>query len=197
MAQRKSQGRQKIELRRIENEEDRLITFSKRRAGIYKKATEISTLCGVDVGVLLFSPSGKPFTCGVPSIEAVADKFLGREKPPSANDITAKLFEAHRKAKIEEHNNTYNELTARVEVLRKEGERLTKTKRAIQEQCWWDADIEDLTLNEEEQFIASMEELKRTAVQRVGELAGAGASASISAPSVARSSANATAPTSV
>ncbi|GMH20369.1 hypothetical protein Nepgr_022210 [Nepenthes gracilis] len=117
MAQRKSKGCQKIELRRIEDEKDCLITFSKCRVGIYKKATKISALCGVEVDVLVFSPSGKPVAHRVTSIEAVADEFLGTEKPPSPNDITAKLFEAHRKAKIGEYNNTYNELAACVELL--------------------------------------------------------------------------------
>ncbi|ESR34581.1 hypothetical protein CICLE_v10006559mg [Citrus x clementina] len=37
MAAKKTKGRQKIEIKKIENEDDRLITFSKRRSGIYKK----------------------------------------------------------------------------------------------------------------------------------------------------------------
>ncbi|KAF2314669.1 hypothetical protein GH714_028388 [Hevea brasiliensis] len=35
-------------MKRIENEDGRLITFSKRRSGIYKKASELVTLCGAE-----------------------------------------------------------------------------------------------------------------------------------------------------
>ncbi|ESR34579.1 hypothetical protein CICLE_v10007090mg [Citrus x clementina] len=38
MAGKKTKRRQKIEMKKIENEDDRLITFSKRGSGIYKKA---------------------------------------------------------------------------------------------------------------------------------------------------------------
>ncbi|MBA0566813.1 hypothetical protein Golob_011592 [Gossypium lobatum] len=38
----------------IENENDRLITFSKRRLGIYKKIGELSTLCGNEIFFLSF-----------------------------------------------------------------------------------------------------------------------------------------------
>jgi hypothetical protein len=40
MAAKKTKGRQKVELKRIDNQDDRLITFSKRRSGIYKNASE-------------------------------------------------------------------------------------------------------------------------------------------------------------
>ncbi|KAF2314668.1 hypothetical protein GH714_028385 [Hevea brasiliensis] len=40
----KTKGRQKIEMKKIENEDDRLITFSKRRSGIYRKLVNSSLL---------------------------------------------------------------------------------------------------------------------------------------------------------
>ncbi|XP_017192865.1 agamous-like MADS-box protein AGL62 [Malus domestica] len=40
MEAKKTRGRQKTEMKRIEKEDDRLVVFSKRRSGIYKKATE-------------------------------------------------------------------------------------------------------------------------------------------------------------
>nr|ASZ80016.1 MADS4 [Dendrocalamus latiflorus] len=50
-------GRGKIE--RIENSTNRQVTFSKRRAGIFKKAREIGVLCDAEVGVVIFSSVGK------------------------------------------------------------------------------------------------------------------------------------------
>ncbi|KAG8068615.1 hypothetical protein GUJ93_ZPchr0005g15081 [Zizania palustris] len=52
-------GRGKIEIKRIENSTNRQVTFSKRRAGILKKAREIGVLCDAQVGVVIFSSAGK------------------------------------------------------------------------------------------------------------------------------------------
>ena len=46
-------------MRRIENPVHRRVTFSKRREGLLKKARELSVLCGADVGVIIFSSTGK------------------------------------------------------------------------------------------------------------------------------------------
>ncbi|KAG8068626.1 hypothetical protein GUJ93_ZPchr0005g15434 [Zizania palustris] len=46
-------GRGKIEIKRIENSTNRQVTFSKRRAGILKKAREIGVLCDAQVGVVI------------------------------------------------------------------------------------------------------------------------------------------------
>ncbi|GLJ26989.1 hypothetical protein SUGI_0528800 [Cryptomeria japonica] len=55
-------GRAKIEIKRIENPSNRQVTFSKRRVGLLKKAQELSVLCSVDVGLVIFSSNGKLFT---------------------------------------------------------------------------------------------------------------------------------------
>ncbi|CAK7355378.1 unnamed protein product [Dovyalis caffra] len=52
-------ARNKLPLKKIDNPYRRNITYSKRKAGIIKKATELSVLCGADVGVLMFSPNGR------------------------------------------------------------------------------------------------------------------------------------------
>eukprot|EP00850_Spirogloea_muscicola_P002689 SM000010S04327 [mRNA] locus=s10:928636:929455:- [translate_table: standard] len=49
------------------------ITFSKRRNGLIKKASELSVLCGCDVAVILFSPTGKYVefcSCSMPDMLA-------------------------------------------------------------------------------------------------------------------------------
>ncbi|KAE9610636.1 hypothetical protein Lal_00029820 [Lupinus albus] len=66
----------KIEMKLMENKSSRLVTFSKRKSGLFKKAMELSILCGVEIVVLLFSVGGKAYSFGHPSIEAVTKKFL-------------------------------------------------------------------------------------------------------------------------
>ncbi|XP_049406370.1 agamous-like MADS-box protein AGL61 [Solanum stenotomum] len=72
MDKRIRKGRQKIDMKLFESKEARIVTFSKRKKGLLKKAT----LTRADVGVLLFSPSGKTYSCGSTSIEKIIDKFL-------------------------------------------------------------------------------------------------------------------------
>ncbi|XP_015583989.1 agamous-like MADS-box protein AGL15 isoform X2 [Ricinus communis] len=54
-------GRGKIEIKRIENANSRQVTFSKRRAGLLKKAQELAILCDAEVAVIIFSNTGKLF----------------------------------------------------------------------------------------------------------------------------------------
>lgn len=53
--------RGKTQIRRIENDTSRQVTFSKRRTGLMKKAFELSVLCDVEVALIIFSPKGKLF----------------------------------------------------------------------------------------------------------------------------------------
>ncbi|KAG1348109.1 agamous-like MADS-box protein AGL29 [Cocos nucifera] len=71
-----TRGKQKIEIKRIQSEEARQICFSKRRSGVFTKASDLSTLCGPDVAVLVFSPRGKPFSFGSPAVNPVIDRFV-------------------------------------------------------------------------------------------------------------------------
>ncbi|GAB4853351.1 hypothetical protein Ancab_017528, partial [Ancistrocladus abbreviatus] len=49
----------KIPIERIDNMASRQVTFTKRRKGLFKKAKELSILCDVEVGVVVFSTSDK------------------------------------------------------------------------------------------------------------------------------------------
>ncbi|RXI00402.1 hypothetical protein DVH24_037950 [Malus domestica] len=52
-------GRGKIVIRRIDNSTSRQVTFSKRRNGLLKKAKELSILCDAEVGLIVFSSTGR------------------------------------------------------------------------------------------------------------------------------------------
>ncbi|KAI4321098.1 hypothetical protein MLD38_034519 [Melastoma candidum] len=52
-------GRGKIVIRRIDDSTSRQVTFSKRRTGLLKKAKELAILCDAEVGVVVFSSTGK------------------------------------------------------------------------------------------------------------------------------------------
>ncbi|KAE8673180.1 Transcription factor CAULIFLOWER A [Hibiscus syriacus] len=54
-------GRGRVQLRGIENIISRQVTFSKRRAGLLKKAREICVLCDAEVALIVFFNKGKLF----------------------------------------------------------------------------------------------------------------------------------------
>ncbi|KAJ3687771.1 hypothetical protein LUZ61_016935 [Rhynchospora tenuis] len=51
-------GRKKILIERKETKADRQLSFGKRNVGLVKKAYELSVLCDVDVGLIMYSPKG-------------------------------------------------------------------------------------------------------------------------------------------
>ncbi|XVE87047.1 hypothetical protein DITRI_Ditri18aG0084500 [Diplodiscus trichospermus] len=70
-------GRVKIQLKKIENNNYRHITFAKRKRGLLKKAYELSTLCDVEVALILFSPAGKLFLFdGKKRVEETVARYL-------------------------------------------------------------------------------------------------------------------------
>ncbi|GAB2280168.1 Agamous-like MADS-box protein ap1 [Dionaea muscipula] len=68
-------GRGRVQLKRIENKINRQVTFSKRRAGLVKKAHEISVLCEAEVALIVFSNRGKLFEY---STDSCMEKILER-----------------------------------------------------------------------------------------------------------------------
>ncbi|GLJ27195.1 hypothetical protein SUGI_0533050 [Cryptomeria japonica] len=67
--------RGKVHLKKIENPVHRRVTFSKRKAGLLKKATELSVLCEAEVGLIIFSPTGKLFEYGCPSMNRIIGTY--------------------------------------------------------------------------------------------------------------------------
>ncbi|CAO2203298.1 unnamed protein product [Urochloa humidicola] len=80
-----SMGRRKIEMKRIEHDEPRKVCFCKRCEGMFKKASELSILCGVMVAIVAFSPTGKAFSFGSPSFKAIINRFLTLENGKSCD----------------------------------------------------------------------------------------------------------------
>lgn len=52
-------GRVKLAIKKIETPVGKQVTYSKRKAGLEKKAKELATLCDIDLLLILFSPAGK------------------------------------------------------------------------------------------------------------------------------------------
>ncbi|KAH9305002.1 hypothetical protein KI387_009406, partial [Taxus chinensis] len=68
-------GRGRIEIKVIEDQSNRQVTFCKRRKGLFKKASELSILCDAQVGVMVFSNTGKLFEYSSSSMKEILERY--------------------------------------------------------------------------------------------------------------------------
>lgn len=101
-------GRGKIEIKRIESATNRQVTFNKRKNGIIKKAGELSVLCGVDVALIIFSASGKMYYY-------CSNDEMG---------LTGILLNYHKSAETRLWDAKHENLSAEIERIKKENERM-------------------------------------------------------------------------
>ncbi|MED6135188.1 Agamous-like MADS-box protein ap1 [Stylosanthes scabra] len=106
-------GRGRVQLKRIENKINRQVTFSKRRAGLLKKANEISVLCDAEVALIVFSCKGKLFQF---SSDPCMEKILERYERYS---YAERQLAANDQGPNENWTLEYARLKARVEVLQR------------------------------------------------------------------------------
>ncbi|KAK3193146.1 hypothetical protein Dsin_024456 [Dipteronia sinensis] len=164
----KSKGRQKVEMVKMPNESNLQVTFSKRRSGLFKKASELCTLCGADVAIVVFSPGKKVFSFGHPCVESVVDRFLTRNPQPILG--TMQLIEAHCNAGVQDLNMQLTQVLNQLEAEKKRGEELTKMRKSSIRQCWWQAPIEELNQPQLEHLKVSLEELKKNVAKQAEKL---------------------------
>jgi hypothetical protein len=167
---RKSKGRQKSEMVKMLNDSNLQVTFSKRRSGLFKKASELCTLCGAEIAIIVFSPGKKVFSFGHPGVETVVDRVLTRNPPQ--NSGTLQMIEAHRNASVRELNVQLTQVTNQLEAEKKHGEELNRMHKANQagRQCWWEAPIEQLGLPQLEQLKVSLQELQKNVGKQADRL---------------------------
>ncbi|XP_021910924.1 agamous-like MADS-box protein AGL62 [Carica papaya] len=143
---RKLKGRQMIEMVKIKKVTNLQVTFAKRRAGIFKKASEISMLCGAEIAVIIFSPAKKVFFFVSPSVEKLINRFSGLiEQPLSANRC---MMDAHRNGCLQGLNSQLN-----------------KVMKENASKAWWMGSIDDMNLSQLQQFQAALEELYENVIE--------------------------------
>ncbi|XP_009402798.3 agamous-like MADS-box protein AGL61 [Musa acuminata AAA Group] len=167
-----SMGRQRIEIKRIENEEARQVCFSKRRAGLFKKATELSVLCGAEIALVVFSPAGKPFSFGHPSVDSVVGRFLSGGAAPTPTPVADHRMVPARASLVHELDRQYLELGERLAAERARKDALEAALRGR----WGstagllDANLEEIGLVELERLREALERLRWDVAMRVNQL---------------------------
>ncbi|PON41689.1 MADS-box transcription factor [Parasponia andersonii] len=167
----RTQGRQKIEIKKLEKKSNKQVTFSKRRSGLFKKAGELSILCGSDVAVIVFSPNGKLFCFGHPSVDAVISHFRNGTSTTASYPSTTNSESSAVQAATQEYNlRTYVEATKELEAEKKraaEARLASFLKKELGMSngsnggWWWDKPVEGMTLEEMERHLGELYELKK------------------------------------
>nr|XP_009612339.1 agamous-like MADS-box protein AGL61 [Nicotiana tomentosiformis] len=107
MSTRRITVRKSIRLAKIENQNNRQVTFSKCRNGVFKKANELAVMTGAEVGIIVCPQGSKPYSFGHPNVNETINKYVGEERPPSPSSpgIDDEYVQMFRKANSRELNN--------------------------------------------------------------------------------------------
>ncbi|KAK2354860.1 agamous MADS-box protein AGL62 [Trifolium repens] len=160
---RKSRGRQKIELKKISNESNRQVTFSKRRSGLFKKACELFTLCGAYVSLIIFSPSEKVFSFGLPNLYTVIDRYLSRVPP--LNTGIQQFIESFRSTKLRELNAELNQINDALDGEKRYSDDLNHICKMTEDPSWWTCPVDEMSMDQLELLKKVLEELNKKVAQ--------------------------------
>ncbi|KAJ1396373.1 hypothetical protein SESBI_32592 [Sesbania bispinosa] len=154
----KTKGKQKIEIKKIDKANDLSSTFAKRKYGVHKKACELSTLTGARVDILMFSPCGRSFSYGDPSLRLLTRTISDDEHPLEGVNYD-QLVEDHKRSKIDELNKKHDALQDQVYVEKAREKELKDILKTRKNDGWWEAKVQGHSCEHAEEMEASLLEL--------------------------------------
>ncbi|XP_013621272.1 PREDICTED: agamous-like MADS-box protein AGL62 [Brassica oleracea var. oleracea] len=162
---RKTKGRQKIKMVKIEKENNLQVTFSKRKDGLFKKANELCTLCDARVAIILFSPSGKMYSFGHTTVETIIHQFESNDHPLNNPQPNMQLGEIHQNSTVRGLNNRLTEVMNNLESEQKKGEELKKLRKKSKiPETWLKESIGGLDLGQAKEFKDKLENLRKQVI---------------------------------
>ncbi|WOH16554.1 hypothetical protein DCAR_0936110 [Daucus carota subsp. sativus] len=159
MEPKKTRGRQRIEIKKLQGNQQQ-VTFSKRRKGLFNKASELCVVTNAEVAVLAQSVGGRVFAFGHPSVDRVVEAYLGN------NVVDWGEVGEDLRSNYEEWNKKYLEIVEETKVEKAKVSIVEESSRRF----WWENCFEDLEVDELEIFIDSMEKLKTNLMVKGEEL---------------------------
>ncbi|KAL1819800.1 hypothetical protein DCAR_0416114 [Daucus carota subsp. sativus] len=164
--QKKTQGRRKIDMKKIDDRNSLQVTFSKRRTGLFKKASELCVLTGAETALIVESPGGRVFAFGHPNVDSVVDSYLGGSSVKSPENALINRDEVKFTRMNDKFNQEYLEISKKLE-----DEKAKKVDDDVEGgPFWWEQPFDEFELGELEKYIESMEALKNNVIQRAKEM---------------------------
>ncbi|KAL8521719.1 hypothetical protein ACS0TY_012023 [Phlomoides rotata] len=167
MAGKQTRGRQRIPISRIHNQDDMYATFSKRRLGLYKKASELSTLCGVDIGVIIFSPTNNPYSFFHPNMESVVNRYTNPNQP---QDAYSRVVESTTRSRIHALNTRLDRILEDKQALTEQSRNLDEIEQTRQKGWWEETPIESLNREQVKERIHLFQAFKAQVESRIEQL---------------------------
>ncbi|XP_012833839.1 PREDICTED: agamous-like MADS-box protein AGL61 [Erythranthe guttata] len=162
ICKKKTMGRRKIEIKKIEKKSSLQVTFSKRRIGLFRKASELSVLCGAEIAILVQSPANKIFSYGHPSVETLIHRHQtgggGGGSSAASSIIPYK----------EDGRSKYDEAVKKLEIVKRSMKQ--ESSSSSNTRFWWDEPLDGMELYELEEYAEAMEALKDNVSRRVEEM---------------------------
>ncbi|KAK3414087.1 hypothetical protein EUGRSUZ_I02596 [Eucalyptus grandis] len=90
----------KIAIRKINCSKSRQVTFFKRRTGLMKKARELSILCDAEIGVIIFSCTGKLYEYASTSMSSVIERYNKMKQDNQQQSITTEEIQVNAKDQV-------------------------------------------------------------------------------------------------
>ncbi|XP_059638643.1 agamous-like MADS-box protein AGL62 [Cornus florida] len=147
----KSMGRRKIEIKKIEKTNNLMVSFSKRRGGLFKKAAQLSALYGANVVIVVKSPFAERIhSFGTLSVDAVLNHFLFQNPSDHHKQEVLCMGKKDEEEKVMDDS----------------------------DRLWWDAGVDELGLNELEEYMTALKGLRENVVARANEMTTASACSS-------------------
>ncbi|CAH1443195.1 unnamed protein product [Lactuca virosa] len=170
-------GRKKIQLKRIENEKERAVTLTKRYGGLFKKANELATLCGVQIAIIVFSLSGKPLSFGSPGVPFIINKFLNLNQPDQQpDDFIARFKKSYNESRLQNLNQELDELNEQLANEKKRGQMLKEHLKATLGCETYEEYIGSLGIHGLMQLRSKLDEMKQHIERSDDEIIGASSS---------------------
>ncbi|XP_012833833.1 PREDICTED: agamous-like MADS-box protein AGL61 [Erythranthe guttata] len=159
ICKKKTMGRRKIEIKKIEKKSSLQVTFSKRRTGLFRKASELSVLCGAEIAILVQSPANKIYSYGHPSVETLFHRYQTGGGGGAASSIIPYR---------EDGRSKYDEAVKKLEIVKRSMKQ--ESNSSSNTRFWWDEPMEGMELYELEEYAEAMEALKDNVLRRVDEM---------------------------
>ncbi|KAG4142153.1 hypothetical protein ERO13_D06G115664v2 [Gossypium hirsutum] len=107
-----------------------------------------STLCGGEMLFIIFSPAGKPYSFGYPSVESVAKSFSNSSQ--YLEETTDAPVETYRKERTNLLVQDFNDVQEQLDVIKEKQKDISLVQRSDgTEIChWWKGPIDQLNLKE-------------------------------------------------
>ncbi|KAI3738715.1 hypothetical protein L2E82_28823 [Cichorium intybus] len=161
--EKKTKGKRKIPIEKIVEPNSRQVTFSKRRTGLFKKAAEICVLTGAQIAVVVSSPGGRAYAFRHPNTDVLVDRYIN-DNNEDANTTTKN---SPPPLPMKEFNQHYVEVSRELEAEKKRKGTIPVTSGGIR---WYDEAVDGLDVEELQQYLCSLGELKKKVLTRADEL---------------------------